>query len=80
MRIRSFRDRENPFWSSHFKCGLSIGSRQAQSIASQGELVGKDALMRSEKSGGPSAACPAALMGERRCNSSKGRVVFTLPE
>jgi hypothetical protein len=46
----------------------------------QGGIVGRDARMRCEKSGEPSAACAASLIRERRRSSSNGSVVSTRPE
>jgi hypothetical protein len=47
---------------------------------SQREIVGRDALIRCEKSGAPSAACAASLICERRRSSSNGSVVSIRPE
>ena len=41
---------------------------------------GRDARMRSEKSGAPSAACAASLIRERRRSSSNDSDVSTRPE
>ena len=46
----------------------------------QREIVGRDARMRWEKSGAPSAACAAPLISERSRNSSYVSVVSTRPE
>ena len=47
---------------------------------SQREIVGRDALTRSEKSAPPSAASAASLIRERRRSSSMGSVVSIRPE
>jgi hypothetical protein len=54
--------------------------RQERLEASQREIVGRDALIRCEKSGAPSAACAASLICERRRSSSNGSVVSIRPE
>ena len=46
----------------------------------QREIVGRDARMRCEKSGAPSAARAASLIRERCRNSSNGSVVSIRPE
>lgn len=46
----------------------------------QGGIVGRDARMRCENSGKPSASCAASLIKERRRSSSNGSVVSTRPE
>jgi hypothetical protein len=43
-------------------------------------IVGRDARMRSEKSGALSAACAVSLISERRRSSSNGSVVSIRPE
>src|SRR5262249_59150982 len=43
-------------------------------------IAGRDARMRSEKSGASSAACAASLIRDRRRSSSDGSVVSTRPE
>jgi hypothetical protein len=46
----------------------------------QRRIVGRDARMRCEKSGAPSAACAASLIRERRRSSSNGSVVSNRPD
>jgi hypothetical protein len=55
--------------------------RTAERLAMpQREIVGRDALIRSEKSAAPSAASAASLIRERRRSSSNGSVVLIRPE
>ncbi|MDB5505278.1 MAG: hypothetical protein JWR89_5180 [Tardiphaga sp.] len=57
--------------------GRSIAERFQPS---QRGIVGRDALIRSEKSAAPSAASAASLIRERLRSSPKGSVVSIRPE
>jgi alkanesulfonate monooxygenase SsuD/methylene tetrahydromethanopterin reductase-like flavin-dependent oxidoreductase (luciferase family) len=54
--------------------------RRRLAVGYQRGIVGRDARMRCEKSGAPSAACAASLIRDRRRSSSNGSVVSTRPE
>ena len=67
-------------WLLSWRWGLDLVEITGRDTHQRGMVVGRDARMRREKSGAPSAACAAWLIRERRRSSANGSVVSTRPD